>query len=55
MAYTITDFCRAHSISRSFFFKLQSNGEAPRVMRAGRRIMISREAAAEWRREREAA
>ena len=52
---SIAEFCRRHNISPAFYFKLQQLGIGPRVMRIGRRILISNEAAAAWRREREAA
>jgi predicted DNA-binding transcriptional regulator AlpA len=54
-AYSITDFCEAHSISRTTFYLLQKEGKAPRVMSVGNRRLISQEAAADWRRECEAA
>jgi hypothetical protein len=51
--YTINEFCRAHRISPAMYFKLRSAGLGPREMRAMRKITISVEAAAAWRRERE--
>ena len=53
-AYTIATFCVAHHLSESFYFKLKTQGLGPREMRVGSRILISFEAAADWRREREA-
>lgn len=53
--FSIPDFCAAHNISRSFYFRLRAQGMTPREMRVGGRVIISREAAADWRREREAA
>ena len=52
-ALTIVEWCQAHGISRATFYKLVSAGLAPRRMRVGRRVLISREAAAEWRRKME--
>src|SRR5262245_7869979 len=52
-AYTIDQFCTRHGISKSFFFALMAEGRGPRVMRVGRRTLISREAAAAWRRRQE--
>jgi hypothetical protein len=52
-AFSIPDFCRRHRLSQSFYFKLQQEGRGPRVMKIGARVLISKEAAAEWRRERE--
>jgi hypothetical protein len=54
-AYRIPEFCRRHSISPSKYFQLAAAGEGPRVMRIGKRVVISREAAADWRLAREAA
>jgi hypothetical protein len=36
-------------------YNLVKSGEAPRVMRVGARILISKEAVVDWRREREQA
>jgi hypothetical protein len=47
--HTIKDFCREHSISRSFFYKLRREKKAPRITIIGGRRYISSEAAAEWR------
>ncbi|MCK1605460.1 hypothetical protein IVB02_29695 [Bradyrhizobium sp. 166] len=54
-AYTIPEFCEAHRISQSMYFKLRNVGLGPREMRAGRRVTISLEAATDWRRAREQA
>jgi len=53
--YSIREFCTAHGISDHMFFKLVRQGRAPRTMRVGARTLISMEAAAEWRRQCEAA
>jgi hypothetical protein len=52
-AYSISEFCKSHRISESFYFKLKKQGRGPREMRVGDRVLISLEAAADWRRERE--
>jgi len=54
-AYSILDFCRTHGISKAFFYELQKEALGPRVMKVGRRVLISRQAAEDWVREREAA
>lgn len=54
-AHSVEHFCKSNGISRSFFYKLQREGKAPRVMKIGRRTLISREAASEWRRQMEIA
>lgn len=54
-AQSIESFCRSNGISRSLFYKLRRQGRAPRVMKIGRRTLISQEAASEWRRAMETA
>ena len=49
VAYSVTEFCAAHRIARSFFYKLLSDGRGPNTMLLGRRRLITREAAEEWR------
>lgn len=53
-AYTIPQFCDAHGFSRAHFFNLKKAGKGPREMKVGARVLISREAAEQWRRDREA-
>jgi hypothetical protein len=53
MAFTIKEFCESHRISPAMYFKLRAAGLGPREMRALRKVTISVEAAAEWRRARE--
>lgn len=47
--YSVSDFCREHGISRGLFYNLLRDGRGPRVIKAGRRTLISQEAAEEWR------
>ena len=54
-AYTVREFCKAHGISPAFFYVMRNEGWGPAEMHAGQRVLISFEAAAEWRRAREAA
>ena len=49
-AYSVTEFCRDHGISRGLFYNLMRDGLGPRTMKVGRRTLISCEAAQEWRR-----
>jgi hypothetical protein len=53
LAYSIPEFCECHRISVSFYYELKRDGLAPREMVLGTRRVISAEAAADWRRERE--
>ena len=54
-AFSINQFCQRHNISRSHFYDCLKEGDGPRTMKVGTRTLISAEAAADWRREREAA
>jgi len=49
-ANSIDGFCKEHRISRAHFYNLDKLGLAPKTLRAGRRRLVSDEAAAEWRR-----
>jgi len=52
-AYSVDEFCARHRISPQLFYKLKPLGLMPVTFNVGARVLISREAAAEWRRERE--
>lgn len=54
-AVDIPTFCLLHMISRASLYNLWRNGRGPAVMKVGTRTLISREAAAAWRRQMEAA
>jgi hypothetical protein len=54
-AYSLAEFCQRHRISLQLYYKLKQQGLAPRTFFVGTRVLVSKEAAAEWRREREAA
>jgi hypothetical protein len=53
-AYTISEFCAAYRLSRSKLYQLWTAGIGPRFFRVGAKILISNDAAVDWRREREA-
>jgi hypothetical protein len=55
LAYSIRQFCKAHSISKELFFKMRRKHLGPAEMRIGTRVLISHESAAAWRRAREQA
>jgi hypothetical protein len=52
-SFTIDEFCRAHRIGRTTLHYLWVQGKGPRIYRIGTRVLISIEAAAAWRAERE--
>lgn len=55
-AYTISEFCDAHRISRAHYYNLKKLGQGPDEARASdRTVLITIEAAARWRRQREKA
>ncbi len=48
-AFSISEFCKAHGFSRAGYYNLPPEAR-PREMRVGSRVLISKESAAEWRR-----
>jgi hypothetical protein len=54
-AYSIAEFCERHRISVPLYYKLRQQKLTPTEIRLGARVLISRESAAAWRRERELA
>ena len=54
-AFTVHEFCAAHRISRALFYLLVRDGNGPRLLKAGRRTLVTAEAATDWRRRMEAA
>jgi len=55
LAMSIPQFCTAHNISEGFYYKLKKQKLNPREMKVGTRTLITFEAAADWRAERQAA
>lgn len=54
-AYSVPEFCEAYRISRSLFYDEVRRGTGPHTFKAGKRTLVSVEAADEWRRAKEAA
>jgi hypothetical protein len=52
-AYSVDEFCARHRISVQLFYK--NRNQMPRTFNVGTRVLISKEAAAAWRHEREQA
>jgi hypothetical protein len=46
--YTVREFCELMKISRRHFDLLKAQGLGPTITRVGGRIMIAKDAAAEW-------
>ena len=49
VAYTIREFCRAHRISVTLYYELRKKGLGPREKRVNTHVIITDEAAREWR------
>lgn len=47
-AFTVKEFCARHRISVQLFYK--NRKQMPRTINVGTRVLISKEAAAAWRR-----
>ena len=47
--YTVPQFLSSHNVSRTHFYALVKEGKGPRLMKVGRRTLVSAEAAADWR------
>jgi predicted DNA-binding transcriptional regulator AlpA len=46
---SVAEFCRVHSLSHSYFYKLRKQGRAPPSFTIGRKRLISADAAEVWR------
>jgi len=49
LIYDVNTFCQEHRISRAHFYKLVKEGRGPRLIKAGRRTLITAQAAQDWR------
>jgi predicted DNA-binding transcriptional regulator AlpA len=47
----IPTFCHRNNLSRSALYNAWKAGRGPRIMRIGRKVLITREAAEQWRRQ----
>jgi hypothetical protein len=52
-AYSIEEFCRRHNVSHGTFYNMRKRGQGPREARAMTRVLITKEAAADWRKKNE--
>ena len=54
-AFSIAEFCQRHGISIAMYYKMRAKDakSVPREIHVGTRRLISKEAAADWRAERE--
>jgi hypothetical protein len=51
--YNIQEFCAAHRISPSLYYKMRNAGVGPREIRVLEKPLITRQAAADWLKARE--
>jgi hypothetical protein len=51
VAFSVSEFCIAHGISRAHLYNLLRAGAGPKTMKIGRRTLIAVQAASEWRAE----
>ena len=51
--FDVRTFCESNKIGRSLYYQLQKSGNGPRIMKVGRRTLITPEAVAEWRKKME--
>lgn len=49
-SYSVDEFAERHGISRAYLYLLWKRGQGPRYMQIGARRLVSKEAAADWRR-----
>lgn len=49
VAYTVPEFCAAHRVSLSMYYKMRAAGKGPREGHAGTKVIITHESAANWR------
>lgn len=54
-AFPIPLFCAMHGFSPAHYYRLRAAGLGPKEMKVGGRVLISKESAARWRRQREQA
>jgi hypothetical protein len=54
LCFSVKKFCELNSISTAFYYLMRQRGIGPKEMRVGEKVLISRESAEQWRRDREA-
>ena len=52
-AHDVNTFCKTFGISRSMFYKLQRQNKGPRILKIGKRTLITTEAIEDWQRQME--
>lgn len=48
VSYTIAQWCGAYHVSRSYYYTLKEQGNAPQEIRLGRKVIITRQSAEKW-------
>ena len=54
LAFSVREFCESQGFSVGHYYNLRKLGKTPRTMDVAGRVLISREAIEDWKREREA-
>ncbi len=49
LAWSIPEFAAMHGLSAESIYRAMRTGDGPKTFRLGRRVLVSREAAEEWR------
>lgn len=52
-AFNVAEFCAAFRIGKGTFYKLLKEGKGPKLLKVGRRTLVSLEAAEAWRKKME--
>ena len=52
-SFSVNEFCFQENISRSMFYKICKLGLGPKILKVGRRTLITALSAAEWRKKME--
>ena len=47
-AVTVSQFCEKYRIGRTHFYQLLKDGNGPRLMKVGRRTLVSAKAESDW-------
>ena len=46
--FTVAEFCKSAKISKATFYLLLKEGKAPKIIKVGKRTLISRRAFEKW-------
>ena len=52
-SFNVNEFCFQENISRSMFYKILKLGLGPKILKVGRRTLITEQSASDWRKKME--